>query len=225
MIEIVEPSQSRSSISDIAKFRQVRASLRTAWIEANFDFPHKGWCLIWPFSRKGGGYVSVGDEHILVHRIMCEHKNGLAPSPEHHAGHTCGRGKEGCVNQHHLEWQTPSKNQLERFEHEGCVHPRYRLTPEKVQQIRALKGLATLDAIAEQFGISMSNVSLILAGKTWKNNPKRIFTRDEVDQIRRDRRTLKQLAAEFGVSESIIHRVRSLQTYRYFDQQAQCDKP
>ena len=46
-------------------------------------------------------------------RIICAWANGDAPTPAHHAGHTCPHGEnEMCVSPLHLTWQTPMENYL-----------------------------------------------------------------------------------------------------------------
>lgn len=73
-------------------------------------------CLIWPFAKTGGGYANIYRDgaNQVVSRIVCEAKNGPAPSPEHHAAHTCHCGHIGCVTWGHLEWQTPAENLADR---------------------------------------------------------------------------------------------------------------
>lgn len=206
-------------MTEMDRFKAIRETAGTRWLELNFAYPHKEFCLIWPFARKGGGYAAIGEEGVLVHRLMCEVKNGPAPTSEHHAAHSCGRGKEGCVNPRHLRWRTPAENQLERYEHEERT-PRARITPEQAAEIRTLKGLQTADQTAVIYGISESNVRLIQAGKIWKaDNHCRIFSSEEVRLIRIIpwQKSLTQWADHFGVHQAVIQRIRSGRTYRHFD--------
>lgn len=206
-------------MTDLSRLFSMRESKSTLWIKEHFDFARDDVCLIWPFGRSGGGYVRIGfGKKIAVHRIMCEHKNGPAPSQEHQAAHSCGKGTDGCVNQNHLNWRTPSQNQFERFEHQGGIKPRFRITFEQAAQIRALKGIETTDAIAAKFGISAPNVRQIQSGTTWQQLNHRVFTEQEVNYIREMKgiRTSAEIARELGASESAIARVRSGVTYRYF---------
>lgn len=206
------------------RFDQMRESECTRWIRGNWDYPHDWCCLIWPFARKGGGYASVGGDGILVHRLICEHRHGPAPTPEHHAAHSCGRGHDGCVNQWHLNWRTPTENQLERFQQHGLA-PRNKLTATQAAEIRALQGLETADETAVRFGISESNVRLIWAGKTWRGAaPNRVFSREEVSLIRSRHKSAVKLAEEFGVGRSIIERIRAGKTYRYFEHDGSADR-
>lgn len=187
------------------------------WIRAHLDYPHKDWCLLWPFSRNTNGYGHVG-RHILVHRLMCKHRNGPPPAGRPFAAHSCERGHDGCVNPWHLDWKNPSENQLDRYR-DKLILPRNKLTPEQVDEIRALTGRARMVDVAAQFKISEPNVRLIQTGKTWRLDGKnrRMFSREEVHQIRTMPRPARLWAEEFGVSVFVIDRIRTGKTYRYFE--------
>jgi hypothetical protein len=188
-----------------------------AWIREHLDYPHD-WCLIWPFSRIQSGYATFGSEHIAVHRFMCEHRNGPQPADKPHAAHSCGRGHEGCVNPRHLDWKTISENQLDRYIHSG-PQPRWKLTPQQVDEIRALKDRARVIDIARQFGISDTNVRNIHAGRLWKQDRTdyRQWTTEEIHRIRTSPvgvvGTVKALAEEFGVTSGTIYRIKNGQSY------------
>jgi hypothetical protein len=202
----------------LAAFHAIRDCRSKRWLAAHLDYPHDDRCLIWPFARKGGGYVTMGKKGVLVHRVACEHRNGPPPSPEHHAAHSCGRGHDGCINPWHLNWRTPTENQLERYEQHGLL-PRYKLTLERAQQIRGMQGFASADIVAAQFGVSESNVRLVWTGKTWNSECPRVFTEQEVGYIRSTPwqvKSAKVIAKEFGVLRSVIERIRAGKTYRYF---------
>lgn len=196
---------------------------KQVWVREHVDYPHKDWCLIWPFPRSNrGDYPSLGSPVIRVHRFMCEYRNGPPPSPTHEAGHSCGRGEDGCVNQWHMIWQTHSENQLQRRQEQSGVNPRYKLTPTQVDEIRALKDRATIADIAAQFGVSENNIKVILAGKIWRtpsNLMKKILTAQEVREIRAIgmSKFAVDLAEQYGVSRSVIDRVRSGRGYKWVD--------
>lgn len=188
------------------------------WIRAYLDHPYD-WCLIWPFSRSQTGYAMVGADSVRVHRVMCEHRNGPAPTPEHYAAHSCDRGHEGCVNQLHLSWKTPSENQYDRFKN-GEIVPQRKLTVADAQEIRNVKGLEPILDTATRFGVSESNVRLIQAGKTWRKDRKdrHIFTRNEILRIRSASQAdgvTKAFAKEFGVSLPCIQRIRNGTFYKH----------
>jgi hypothetical protein len=129
-------------------------------------------CLIWPFNRcRGYGLFGHMGEMLYAHRFMCELVHGEAPSTTHHAAHTCGRGQDGCVNPKHLEWKTPSANQLDKRIHGGAYRGgrKRKLTVREVRVIRAMNGRATHDEMAQWFEISRRNVGAIVDGRTWKD--------------------------------------------------------
>jgi 5-methylcytosine-specific restriction endonuclease McrA len=74
----------------------------------------------------------------------------------------------GCVHPKHVGWKTKSANQFDRVAH-GRASPGCKgsLTPEKAQEIRALKGKMPQYKIAELYGTSRANISLIHTGKAW----------------------------------------------------------
>lgn len=187
----------------------------TRWIRNHFDFPYDDCCLIWPFSRKGGGYAEISGQHLAVHRIMCEYRHGPAPSSKHHAAHSCGRGHDGCENPQHLNWRTPAENQLERYKQHG-INPRYKLDWDQVEKIKALKDQYTADDVAAMFDITDSNVRLIWSGKTRTKKPGKVFTAEEIQAIRAvswQEKSARQIAEEFGVSRGIIERIRQRVSY------------
>lgn len=190
------------------------------WIREHLDFPHKDWCLIWPFSRSQNGYVYCTGDKIPVHRLMCEHRNGPPPTSEHHAAHSCGRGADGCVNPWHVSWKTIGENQVERYQHSG-PSKRAKLTPEQVDEIKALKGRMRINDIASMYGVSDTNIRLILAGKLWHQTSsltRRVFSEEEVLLIRstpKQIKTTKQFADEFGVPWNTIDRIKTRRTYKW----------
>jgi hypothetical protein len=185
------------------------------WIRQHLDYPHD-WCLIWPFSRIQSGYAGFGARKTAVHRLMCEYRHGLPPTPKHQACHSCGRGKEGCVNPNHLSWKTNQENQIERFRQSG-YQPQRKLTLAQVDEIRSLQGRMPIVDIASKFNVTALNIHRIHAGKLWRKDSahNHIFTADEILRIRASRglKVALALAAEFGVSDSTIYRIRKGDSY------------
>lgn len=142
------------------------------WLMAHRDYRGDE-CLPWPFPSKCDGYGMFGfqGKTYYAHRYMCELVNGPAPSPKHHAAHSCGSGSSGCVNPCHISWKTASENMHDRTAHgAGAIGKRAKIAPEVAEQIKALRGIKTQQEIADMFGVSRSNVGCIQRGKTW-NNP------------------------------------------------------
>jgi hypothetical protein len=135
--------------------------------------------LIWPFARhepkRGGrGYGKLrgsdGGER-YAHRVMCELVHGDPPSPTHQAAHNCGQGHLGCVNPHHLRWDTTQGNADDRVihgtENKGSRNGQAKLTEDDVIAIRKLLGHETQRKIANRFGVSRVTVSDIARGRRW----------------------------------------------------------
>lgn len=160
------------------------------WVQDHQHYPHKDWCLIWPYSRtRGYGTFSYLGKHYYAHRYMCELVHGAPPTPDHQAAHSCGNGVEGCANPNHLSWKTQSENQLDCREHgTQAKHHTGRgghVTPEQAHQIRMMKGVKLQREIAEEFNISESTVSDIWLGRTHARPPKiKPYTPEEDAQIR-----------------------------------------
>jgi len=140
------------------------------WLRDHIDYAGTD-CLIWPFSRCNG-YAHLG--HLgkmhYGHRMMCEMVHGPAPSRKHEASHSCGRGHLGCVNPRHISWKTKSENQRDRAKH-GTKNTwawRGKLTERQAKRIRELRGQYKQRELAEMFGVSRSNISLIQNGKHWR---------------------------------------------------------
>lgn len=189
------------------------------WLEKHLDHEDKEFCLIWPFRLASNGYAQVGGDRQIPHRLMCEHRHGPAPSPEHQAAHSCGNGDHGCVNQWHLNWRTPAENQLERYEHSGLTRVS-KLTQIQVEEIRSVKGKEVIAWTASRFGVSEANIRQIQSGKTWRAGSQRSrpLTEEEVLRIRNTPWQVKsaaQFAEEFGVTTNIIQHARSGSTYKW----------
>ena len=126
-------------------------------------------CLIWPFNRvRGYGTLTVNSRSWRASRLMCTLVNGEAPSRQHEAAHSCGRGHEGCMTPNHLSWKTRSENQLDRREHgtkiEGWWGNKGKLTPAQVDEIRSIGRSKTYDELGAEFDISPSRAREIVLG-------------------------------------------------------------
>lgn len=127
-------------------------------------------CLSWPYAKTGGyGQISIDGVRLYVHRLVCEHVHGPAPTPEHEAAHSCGN--RACANPRHLSWKTPKENHADKLVHGtlplGSRHHNAKLTEADVRAIRSIGKSKKQSEIAKQFGVHHSNVSLILTGKGW----------------------------------------------------------
>lgn len=98
----------------------MRATLwERLWRKVRVGAPEACWEWQGALSRKRRGLrpvMATGRGRTLrminVTRLVCEAVWGPAPSPDHHAGHTCPDGENcRCVNPNHLRWMTPEENQ------------------------------------------------------------------------------------------------------------------
>lgn len=186
------------------------------WIEAHLDYPHKDYCLIWPFGlRAGYGFFTLDEKTVCAHRYICERKHGPAPFG-HVASHSCDRGHEACVNHHHLSWQTNSSNQLRRKDHKGGR--RFKLGWDEVETILKLKGIETPVDTAKRFGVSESAIRQVQSGKTWKASRRGTsFTDAQIQDIRANQgiRTGIQVATEYNIKPCVVYRIWHRQSWAH----------
>lgn len=180
-------------------------------------------CVTWPLFRDVNGYGRIGHEGKAqwAHTLMCKLANGEPPEG-HEATHTCGNGKEGCVNPRHLEWGTKTKNQLDRRAH-GTATGGFRslknrkLTLDDVAVIRSLKGKETQRALALRFGVSDATIRDIYAGRIYDPTSEQCWTPGEDEKLRglvAQHLTVKEIAPMLGRSWQATHarayRIRAL---------------
>jgi hypothetical protein len=132
-----------------------------------------GDCIRWPYATlpNGYGHLWIDGVDTLANRFMCERVNGPAPTPNHHAAHTCGKGHEGCIHPRHLEWKTPAENAADKLIHgthgrgERC--PTSKLTESQVREILALKGKMLGREVAELYGVTRWAIFDIWRRRVW----------------------------------------------------------
>ena len=132
-------------------------------------------CIDWPFGCDSEGYgrLRVGSIKRGVHQLACEHRHG--PRPEGmEVRHLCGRGRSGCFNPAHLEWASHADNMTDTVAHgthtRGERNGRHKLTDDQVAEIRRMyvgRGGPTQQSIADQYGVSRENVSMIVTDARW----------------------------------------------------------
>lgn len=134
---------------------------------------NEGKCLIWPYDRINGSRSRIcwDGRSYIASRLVCELTYGLPPSREHVAAHSCGNGRLGCVNPHHLRWATPRENSQDAIGHgttqRGEKHKKSKLTAKDVRAIRAIGKSKSLKEIAREFGVCFQLVHLIQKRKVW----------------------------------------------------------
>lgn len=133
-----------------------------AWLEAHRGYTGDG-CLTWPFARNANGRAHMFGAKPC--RVMCEMAHGPAPTPTHHAAHSCGKGHEACIHPQHLRWATPQENEADKILHGTSSHT---LTKDDIIAIRSLRGKLRNVDIASRFGISDGHVANIFRGIKWR---------------------------------------------------------
>lgn len=147
------------------------------FLENAYTHDDKEQCLRWPFSVNplGLAQIRIKQKTRNVPRLICEHIHGPAPSSAHQAAHSCGKGRESCVNPHHLSWKTQRENEADKLAHgthnRGDKHCFAKLTNDQVRQLRAEHPFRTETyvKIAARLGVNESTLRAIIAGKTYKD--------------------------------------------------------
>lgn len=129
-------------------------------------------CLEWPYTAtEGKSRINIGGKLLSASRMVCEKVHGPAPSPRHHAAHSCGNGHRRCVTPAHLSWKMPKDNNADKIEHGtqpfGEKHANSKLTEAQVHEIRRLRGKMSGRDIAKRFAVANSLVSAIQLRKAW----------------------------------------------------------
>lgn len=131
-------------------------------------------CLIWPYSRNPKGYAVMArhgqKRTMLVHRRACEARHGPPPDRKQQAAHSCGRGRDACVNPCHVRWDDQKGNESDKLEHGTRIRgeeANSKLSETQVREIRAAKGRITQVELAKLFGVRTETISNVQRRKTW----------------------------------------------------------
>lgn len=121
-------------------------------------------CWEWSGFKNQGGYGIVRFRGVLtpVHRLAYE--TWVGPIPEGYVvRHKCDNPP--CINPEHLETGTQADNVRDRHYRNRI---QTKLSQEDVQDIKILLSRGLLHhEIAQAFGVSRSNISLISSGAVW----------------------------------------------------------
>jgi len=136
------------------------------------DIRSHGECWEWQGQTAGNGYgfFRLNGKKRPAHRVSWMLTNRQQIPTGMHILHSCDHPP--CVNPSHLRLGTHAENMREKAA-KGRASGSPVLSPKDVERIRllyALGGATQLD-LSRQFGVSQSQISLIVNGKAWKNVP------------------------------------------------------
>jgi hypothetical protein len=105
--------------------------------------------------------------------MACEAVNGPPPTAAYEAAHLCGNGHLACVNPRHVVWKTRADNHADKLIHgthsRGEKHGGAKLSNADASMIRRLKGVASLDELADGFNVSKTTIWKIQVGASFKS--------------------------------------------------------
>jgi hypothetical protein len=144
-------------------------------IAARFSHVTEDGCIILHGQCGSNGRPQIGVDYtkIRVARLIVACRDELDMRAEWDTRHTCN--VRACVNPDHLLSGTRQENALDRYEQGtapvGERAPNAKLTAEQVWQVLDMlnDGERTMTEIACQFGCSLTTISKIKHGHTWRH--------------------------------------------------------
>jgi hypothetical protein len=130
-------------------------------------------CLLWPYAHNGGyGFMRHPEtgKKVRVQRFICDRAHGPAPTDNHQAAHSCGKGHMGCINPRHLRWATAKENGADKTLHQKRDQKRFhtaKLTEGQVRTIRSMKDHVRQRDVARHFSVTDDTIAAIWSGRTW----------------------------------------------------------
>jgi len=130
-------------------------------------------CWEWRGSKAGKGYGQIweGGRNLYAHRISWELANGPIPAGKF-VCHHCDN--PSCVNPAHLWIGSNADNMRDMIakdrapDRRGKRDGNSKLTEKEVHEIRQMLSRGILQrVIAEEYGITQTNISCIKTGKSW----------------------------------------------------------
>lgn len=140
---------------------------RNTWGEHRWTVEDRGYetpCWIWLGAKKETGYGKavwpISNKHVAAHRRSWIEAGNEDVPEGYELDHLCK--VRSCVNPDHLRVVTHVENML--------TATSTKMTAEKVREIRARYADGeTQTALAAEFGIRQTNVSMIVNQQTWKD--------------------------------------------------------
>lgn len=152
---------------------------------ARLEAATEGSCVLWPRAtdERGRGQIWENGKKMLAHRWAWEKVNGPIPAGKlicHHCDNP------GCINPHHLYVGTHADNMRDMRERGRSTAARY---PELARELGRRTGRRNTHTRGE-------------------GNPRAKLTAEQATAIRSDKRPTKLVAADYGVDQSTVQRIR-----------------
>ena len=133
------------------------------------SIPDTDECVVWPFNKTPVGYgkITRDKKSLLVHRLVCEHRNG-PPKPGQCAAHSCGN--PSCVNPKHLDWKSHKENCADKVLHgtQQYGEKLYNASLTNEKAIQVYRDQRPLRVIADEENISYFVVANIKECRSYK---------------------------------------------------------
>lgn len=154
------------SIPCYAKARK-RDEVARFWSKVDKSGP----CWLWTASTTYGyGSFRINKRTALAHRYSYQLANGDIPDGMN-VLHDCDN--PACVNPAHLRLGTKADNtydMMDKSRQQGCCKNNQKLTAGQAAAIRAryVPGRVTMKSLAEEYGVSVSAICLIVHRRNWR---------------------------------------------------------
>lgn len=139
--------------------------------------PDSNGCRVWPgrLNKKGYARVNIRGKIYMVNRVIWYLHHG---EPGDEILHMCDNPPCGEIS--HLRTGTSAENAADKMakgrygpSRAGENNGKAILTESQVAIIKGLKGKIPYKVIAEEYGVSLGCIKLIMCGRNWSNvNPK-----------------------------------------------------